>query len=136
MIITNKTYKCDCCGLVFQSENGYNGSDVHDSYSGVCAMELIVKSFQTVDNSDKYDLFLDSITLTSGFIENHTYEVGIQIFNCRIKWLLKNGYTSIANYLESNRGNIRTEFNNVALKLIAKKKKEIKQLEERIIVVR
>jgi len=114
MIRKEKTIKCSVCGRNFSSEHYHGGSIEHNNYTNDYNMEVFVNR-SSDKNFGMYRLFLDSITLDNNLcnIKNHTYDVGMQIFECRLLWLSDHDKPMIYNYLESQRGNIKKEFNKI-----------------------
>ena len=135
MIRKNTEIKCNCCGLTFWTEYYHGGSIEHDNYTNDWNMNVMVNRFKEADDKGKYRLFLDSITLDENLcnMKDHTYKVGMQIFECRLKWLSNNGHIEVVEYLESNRINIKNEFNKVTKAIIAEKMNEVKDIETRLL---
>lgn len=133
MIIKEEKLKCDCCSKEFFSEYYHGGSIEHNNYTDDYNMHNAVKKIEE-DKEYKRKFFLDSIALSGNpsNIKDNTYEVGYDIYKCRILWLQKNGYNEIAEWLESQEKFIIPEFEKVLLQQINEKKKEIAFLEGKL----
>jgi hypothetical protein len=134
MVQKETKLKCKCCGLTFWTEYYHGGSIEHDNYTNDRNMNIIANQFKTADDEEKYRLFLDSITLDENLcnMKDHTYKVGMQVFECRLKWFGNNGHNEIVEYLETNRKNIKSEFNKVTNAIIAEKMEEVKNMRKRL----
>ena len=123
---TVTTLTCDCCKRSFKDKYNHGGSIEHDNNTSDFNMEAFVNIYND-DECDNYrEVFLDSILLDGNLcnIDGITYDVAIQIYECKIKWLKKEGYDEVADYLKSKRPYIRDEFNKVTRALIAEAEKE------------
>ena len=135
MVVKHSEIKCSICGKVFYGEYYHGGSIEHDNYTCDSNMDVLVNRFND-DTYNKYDIFLNSITLDENLcnMKNNTYKVGMEIFECRLKWLKENNHSNIVDYLESNRENIKMEFNKKTLRLIDEKEEDIKKLKSMLII--
>lgn len=97
-------------------------------------LNAMVSRFNRGSTKEKYNQFLDSITLDENFcnLEYNTYEMGMKVFEYRIKWLTKNGHNEIKEYLETNRTNIPKEFKRVVMALCLEKYEEIQEIRQRL----
>ena len=126
---------CSCCGKAFRSEFWHGGSIEHYNYTNDRNMNVFTRRF---NDGDKYytkdKLFKDSITLDGNFcnIKDNSYKVGMEIFECRIIWLKKNGHDNIALYLESRRSDIKKEFELIIEQKIEEHEKAVIKLREKI----
>jgi len=135
MINKTSELKCNCCGMIFNTEYYHGGSIEHSNYTESYNMNVMVSRFRKADSEGKYRLFLDSITLYENLcnMKDHTYIVGVQIFECRVQWLGDNGHDDVLEFIESNRCNINQEFNKVAKAIIDEKMMEVRDIEERLL---
>ena len=117
---TQTTVKCETCHRQFKREGGHGGAIEHENHVGHFNMEVFVSIYNDPECDNYSEIFLDSILLDNGLCnsEHINYDIAIQIFECRIKWLKNEGYDEIADYLKSKRPYIRTEFNKVAIALM------------------
>jgi len=115
MITEFKIIKCETCGKQFSSYYDNGGSIEHENYVSDWNMYVLTRRFYNNSYEDRYKIFLDSITLGGNYcnIKNNKMSVGIEIFNCRVKWLRNHNFNDIANYLESNINNIEHEFDKI-----------------------
>lgn len=127
---------CNICGQEFSDSYGMYGAIHHDNRTNKEVMTRFVKKYIGALNNEreKYKLFLDSITLYGNFdgIKDNSIDIGLQVFKCRIIWLKENGYDDIAEYLESNRVHIASEFNKITSLYIDEKQHQIKSIEYEI----
>ena len=133
MIDKNTKIKCRICGKIFFTEYYHSGSIEHENYTSDWNMNIMVNRFNSGDTKEKYKQFLDSITLSGNLcnIKDHDYETGMEIFECRLKWLELHEHIAIQEYLERNRPNIPKEFKRIAKALSKGKEEEIKEIHER-----
>lgn len=133
-MIETQTY-CKTCGKKFFTSYYHGGSIEHDNYTNDWNMNVLVNRFKDNERNKYEEVFLDSIMLNGNLcnIKDMTYNVAMEIFECRILWLTTNNYLEIAEYLESNRLNIKKEFNKVTQYLINEKLEEIESLKKRFL---
>jgi hypothetical protein len=115
---TNKI-ECGCCGKEFYTEYYNGGSIEHNNYTNDRTMEIDVSRALNENGSSFGGLdyfFKNSIMLNGNHcnIKDHTLDIAMDVFECRIKWLRNKGNAYLAEYLEARRGDIKPEFNKVA----------------------
>lgn len=130
-----KTYMCSTCNKNFYYDYGYDGSINHDNETNDHNMKVFVNRFNGSFYDTKYKAFLEAITLDDNLcnLKDRHIDIMIDIFNCKTLWLRKNNYNDIADYLESNRKNIKKEFNRIKMCFIKEKGEEIKELRKDLI---
>lgn len=126
----SKTTKrvCTTCGKEFDSDYYHGGAIEHENYTNDHNMNVMVRRFKDCKNElYRYTFFRNSITLDGNYesIKDNSFSVGMEIFECRLLWLQKNGHQDIYDYLLSHRDKIREEFNRI-------KEREIESLQLKI----
>jgi len=130
MSFKNTTLQCPCCKKIFATEYYHGGSIEHENshYN----RNVFIHRFDSDYNRD--DLFLWAINLDGNHcnIKDNTIDVGREIFNCTLIWLLRNERNDMHDWLKNKEHEIADRYNSVRHIVINELKNQIKKEEMKL----
>ena len=130
-----KTVKLQCpnCGKEFSSEHSHGGAIEHNNT--ISNMSVYTGRFNLNDiRLTKDDIFRSLINIGGNYcnIKDHTYKVGMEIYECVLTYLAHSAHSEMHTWFADKEGDVRKEYAKTQRYTVSEYERKLKHEQDKL----